>query len=175
VDERISWEDWKMYIKETTKWGWLPVLTIDEKTELGQTETICRYLARQYNLIGEDEIEAALVDEIAEATDVHHHFQEMCYAKTEQKKAEATRRFIEINLTNISNLEAIKQSNGGDWLVGRNLTWADLIVASLYSNFSSYLDMDLLAGFPNLKAHQAAVFAIPQIKAWIKKRPVTEF
>jgi len=51
------------------------------------------------------------------------------------------------------------------------LSWADLFFVAVldYLNFMSKID--LLEGRPKLKALKEQVLAVPQIKAWVAKRP----
>lgn len=44
----------------------MPVLTIDGKTEIGQSFAINRLLAKRFNLVGKDDIESAILDSIAD-------------------------------------------------------------------------------------------------------------
>jgi len=49
-----------------TPWGQLPVFEVNGEP-LGQTMTICRFLARKFKLAGKDEWEAAKCDEYVDA------------------------------------------------------------------------------------------------------------
>ena len=42
--------------------GQLPALVIDDSTTMTQSVAIARYLAREYNLAGKDNVETALAD-----------------------------------------------------------------------------------------------------------------
>jgi len=46
--------------------GQLPVLDIDDHTKLPQSLSIARYLAREYNLVGKDNLEAAKADAVVD-------------------------------------------------------------------------------------------------------------
>uniref|UniRef100_A0A1B6DE31 glutathione transferase n=1 Tax=Clastoptera arizonana TaxID=38151 RepID=A0A1B6DE31_9HEMI len=59
-DVRVSKETWST-MRHTVPFGMLPVLEMDDVV-LGQSNAIARYLARQYGLVGKDEIEALQCD-----------------------------------------------------------------------------------------------------------------
>ena len=72
-------------------------------------------------------------------------------------------------------LEKLLSKNGGKFFVGKDVTWADLEVANFW-------DAMVLRGLPldfgpnkNLEAHFKAIMELPNIKAWIEKRPKTPF
>ena len=48
-------------------WGQVPVLEFEGKV-LAQSVTICRYLAKKYNLAGSTELEAAKCDEYVDVS-----------------------------------------------------------------------------------------------------------
>jgi len=73
-----------------------------------------------------------------------------------------------------TQMEKDLKDNGGKFLVGKNFTWADFLVAHFNEVFESMVDETLLDSYPTLKAHQQNVFSEPKIKAWLAKRPVTE-
>lgn len=53
-----------MYVEFT--WGQVPVLEVDGK-QLAQASALNRYLARRFNLVGENEYESAKCDEFVDA------------------------------------------------------------------------------------------------------------
>lgn len=79
---------------------------------------------------------------------------------------------VEITIPKYLNkFEAIQIANGGDFLVGQSVTWADLWVANILENLQLTIAADILESYPNLKKLKDAFFAIPSVKAWIDKRP----
>jgi glutathione S-transferase len=73
-----------------------------------------------------------------------------------------------------TQIEKDLKENGGKYLVGKNFTWADFLIAHFNEVFESFVDQTLLDNYPTIKLHQQNVFNVPQIKAWMAKRPVTE-
>jgi len=51
------------------------------------------------------------------------------------------------------------------------LTWADLFFVAVLDYLNFMATIDLLEGRPNLKALKEKVLEVPQIKAWVAKRP----
>ncbi|CAL8089294.1 unnamed protein product [Orchesella dallaii] len=177
-DNRIEREDWPT-LKNTFPWGQLPVLQFGDKT-LSQSNTICRFLGRKFNLTGSNDWEAARVDELADALSDFRKEVEKIFGesaeKDEVKKAELTANF----LSNISplffgNLESSIAKNGDSpYLVGKNLTWIDLQVAHSLDLFDTIMP-NMVGAFPKLRKLKDTVYKIPQIAEWIEKRPKTNF
>lgn len=94
----------------------------------------------------------------------------------EAKKAELKKTFEEVTVPKyFGKFEAqIVANGGGPFLVGKKVSWADLQAAH-FLEFFVLGNPALLENFPNLKKLKDTVFDIPQIKAWVEKRPVTQF
>ena len=56
----------KTLVTTETPLGQLPVLDIDDHTKLPQSLSIARYLAREYNLVGKNNLEAAKADAVVD-------------------------------------------------------------------------------------------------------------
>ncbi|KAK2151389.1 hypothetical protein LSH36_365g05030 [Paralvinella palmiformis] len=63
-DNRIEMKDW-MVLKPTMPFGQLPVLEVDGM-KLAQSDSICRFLADKFGLMGRHPIEKAAIDACAE-------------------------------------------------------------------------------------------------------------
>jgi glutathione S-transferase len=172
-DIRIEKENWPE-LKAKYTWGQLPVLQVGDK-QLAQSSTIGRYLARKYKLTGEDDVEAAKCDELIDAlSDVRQEWRKFFMESDEGKKAELKKTLLETQIPKYFNkFSAIKEENGGQWMVGKNVTWADIHLAIAVDFFGSTVDASVLESFPQLKALKDSVYELPQIKAWLEKRPVT--
>jgi len=171
-DNRIERENWPA-VKENYPWGQLPVLQVGDKT-LCQSNTIARYLAKKYNLIGDDDWEAAKMDELADAlTDFRGEWRKHFTEQDETKKAELKKNFDENVVPKyLSKFDAQIAANGGQYLVGKRVSWIDLQLAHFLEFFEAQSPA-LLENFANLKKLKETVFDIPQIKAWVEKRPAT--
>lgn len=62
----------------------------------------------------------------------------------------------------------------GKWLVGKNVTWVDIIVAHFITLIMTRSKIPITDGFPGLKKLCEDVYNIPAIKAWMAARPDTE-
>lgn len=92
----------------------------------------------------------------------------------EARKVERKAKFVSTLIPNcLAKLEVIKEKNGGDFLVGKKLTWADINVADKLAMLEGDIDSTILEGYPNLKMFKNAVFSIPRIKAYIEKSGYT--
>jgi len=171
-DNIIQGADWPT-IKPTTPWGQVPVLEVDG-VKIAQTPTISRFLARKFNLVGSNELEAARCDELVDAAlDVSNVWlQAFFIEKDENRKAELKKNLIENSLPKfLKKLEEIQIQSGGNFLVGKSATWADAWIANGLERFEGTLGADVLDNYPNLKKFKAAFFAIPSVKAYVDKRP----
>lgn len=74
-----------------------------------------------------------------------------------------------------AKFEAIVGANDGKFLVGKQITWADLYFAAVVNSGLTNSKVDFLSSYPTLKGYLNAVLSIPQIKAYVDKRPATEF
>merc|ERR1712223_1027564 len=164
IDERIEREDWPK-LKTSMPGGQMPVLEVDG-IKLGQSMTIARFLANKFNLAGSTPLEKAQADMIVDC--VSDFFGEMVkqyFEKDEAKKKEVAPAFIK-------NMTTILTTNGGQWLVGKGLTWADIAVSSVIEMMAPK-DEAILTKCPPLGDHMKRVHSQPKIKAWMEKRPKT--
>ncbi|KAG8223846.1 hypothetical protein J437_LFUL007867 [Ladona fulva] len=161
-DNRISKEHWGT-IKPTTPFGKLPFLEEDGKV-IVQSLAIERYLARKFKLIGKDEWDALQCDAV-------QAFFEADAAKKEEKKAAVINDQAPFYLSRFD--EQVKK-NGG-YLVNGQLTWADLHFVATLQVTCDMLGKDVVASHANLAAHREKILNLPNIKAWVAKRPTTPF
>jgi glutathione S-transferase len=66
------------------------------------------------------------------------------------------------------------KKNGGEFLLGKDYTWADLHIAHNLEFFEDTVDPNVLEGYAKLKQFKESVFNIPKVKEWVKKRPKTD-
>jgi len=71
-------------------------------------------------------------------------------------------------------LTAVLKANGGDWFVGKSISYADISFYHYFEKLSG-ASAGSLNSFPELKALLERVAARPAIAAWLKARPVTAF
>jgi len=153
--------------------------TGDGKT-LAQSNTIARFLARKYNLMGKDEWEAAKVDEMVDVlVDIRQECIKHIMETDVEKKTELKEHFLNTYLPGYfkimeSQLEKKTTGNGKLFLVGDGLTWADLFFIHLVDMTETIVDPTILANnFPGLSALRKNVCEVPKVKEWLEKRPKT--
>lgn len=173
-DVRIEKEQWPS-IKPTTPFGKVPVLEVDGK-KVGQSVAICRYLARKWNLAGQNDWDAlqcdVLVDTLGDLKQqVGQYRMEQDPVNKEDKKQILIKETIPYYL---NKFEQVLKENDG-YLVNGQLTWADFQYAASLENFEFIFGKEALDQYPHLKALKEKVFNLPGIKEWVAERPVTEF
>jgi len=174
-DVRINPEDWPKF-KSNFPYGQLPKLEINGK-ELYQSLAIARYLARKFKQVGSTDFDAAQCDEIVDAvTDFNTELVKVMYEKDDDKKAEMLQAFSDTTLPKyFGKFTKTLEQNGGKWLVGTGVTWADLNVAILMDALvSRFPALNIEQKYPHMKQLRDSVNALPQIKKWIQTRPVTD-
>jgi len=163
-----------MDLKPKTPCGQLPVLTY-EGTEVSQSMAIARFVARQCNLAGASPIEQAQVDMIVDCmTDLLNAGMPAYREQDEAKKAELMKKFGTETMPNtMAILEKLLTKNGGKYFVGKNVTWADIEVANFWDGIKQRGSPLDFGANKALEAHINAIWALPNIKAWMEKRPKT--
>lgn len=87
------------------------------------------------------------------------------------KKAELKNAFLTTLVPKyLIKLNTLQSNNGGNFLVGNTLTWADIFVADKLQTFEDTVDQGVLNEYPHLRKMKDAVFAEPRIKAYIEGR-----
>jgi len=173
-DNRIARESWPT-LKPKIPFGQIPVLEVDGKM-LPQSKAICRYLAKQFKLLGKDDFEAALADAYVDCVeDVTSNLREWWMEQEAEKKKQLWNKFIEEQYKPfLVRFEEILKKNGTGYLVGKDLTWADLFVFECMSNIHSK-HPEYYTAYPKVMEFIKKIETLPKIKTWIEKRPKTEF
>ncbi|XP_064652650.1 glutathione S-transferase-like [Lineus longissimus] len=172
-DQRIDGEDWPK-IKSTTPFGSLPVLVVDGQ-QFAQSMSIARYLADTFGLAGKSGTDKLCVDEAAELVQELFEAHIKVMFTEESKKAEALAQFKKDTLPkmveNIEKVFARNKSTSG-FIVGDKLSYADLYLLSVLDQ----LPEDAVAAMSKtIQKNRATVQALPNVKAYLKKRPTTSF
>jgi len=173
-DHRFENDEWPQ-VKPTTPFGKSPILEVDGK-KTHQSAAICRYLGKQLGLNGSNDWEALEIDAIVDTiTDFRAQIALYHY---EQDEAIKEKKFGPLKSETIpfymSKFEEVVTKNDGH-LVGGKLTWADFFYAAIVDYLSAMAKEDLVDKYPKLKALKEQVLALPAIKAWVEKRPETEY
>lgn len=169
-DVRLSRDQWAEF-KPKTPYGQLPVMTVDGKM-LAQSAAISRYCAKLAGLVPSNDLQAALCDELYEASS---EIQALVYPsmmmKDESEKLEARKKLVEGPLADkLAMLDKRLADIAGDKFVGGDKpSHGDLAVYCmcgwLISGTLDGIPKDLLKSYSNLSALRNRVASVPVIKA----------
>jgi len=175
-DIRYESSEWPSH-KSKMPLGQMPVLEVGG-FKLPQSLSIARFLAKQFNLAGEDNIEQAKVDAVVDTmTDAMDKLGPIRGQVDEAKKQADMQQFLADELPkHMRNLEILAKaySNDGSFFVGNHLTWCDLFV---YDKLETILQIDasVLSHYPWLQHNRQEVEKQPKIAAYLKSRSQTQF
>mmetsp|Transcript_48740 Transcript_48740/g.58993 ORF Transcript_48740/g.58993 Transcript_48740/m.58993 type:complete len:221 (+) Transcript_48740:75-737(+) len=163
-----------------------PVMVLEDGSTFGQSKAIERYLSRKFGLMGSGEVEAALVDCLAE--NVRDVFEKQ-YNKgfgffgpgTDEEKAALKKEWFDTELPMwLGKLEdsvaAISTTKG--FAVGSALTYADIAIFCLLKDGMAdekEITAKAAEACPNLNAIADGVAANPKVVKWLSERPETPF
>lgn len=167
-DVRIEFKQWAD-MKSTTPYGALPVLEVEGKGRLAQTNAILRYVGQTNDLHPSDPWEAARHEAILESVeDVRFALGPSGRIEDEEAKKRARQEFASGFLKNWSaNAE---REVRGPFVAGDRIQVADVKLFIIMNSFKSgvidHVPTDCFKEFPKLEALFAAVAANPKIRAW---------
>jgi len=178
-DVRLDREKFVAEFKPKFPFGQMPVLEIDGKQMLAQSNAIARYLAKEYHLTGTNQWEAALADMYVDGlSDLMSSFTAVGRAKFggdenavkeewAKFKAEPLKQFLDRYEKFLAN------SATAGHLVGAKITWADLTIAEFLERMESCFDSHVLDSYPKLAEFVKKVHENPGIKQYVSGRPKT--
>ncbi|XP_046392663.1 glutathione S-transferase-like [Ischnura elegans] len=172
-DFRFARDQWPA-LKNSMPYGKVPVLEIDGKAT-HQSIAICRYLAKQFKLMGGSDWEDLQCDMIVDTvTDFRMQAARFFQETDEKKKEEIMKSLIAETVPYyMSRFDAQVKKNGGHFVNGK-LTWADIYVVAVFQFLQKFLKVDFVNDYTNMKALQDKVLNLPAIKSWVEKRPKTD-
>jgi len=199
VDERIPWDYPKWFTETKAKFastvGQIPVLhEVGNPAELTQAQAISRYLAKKFNLHGDDDRQNFRVDEVVGMVyDLFIWWRMMLIFEKDPERKKYQKAMTDAKFAlYYARWNKMLEESGGDYLLGKKLTHADFWLANFISMWDDPLEgdepimppgyakpsqsdiyVDLTKGYPALRAHKERIHAIPQIKAWIAIRHKT--
>ncbi|XP_014272706.1 glutathione S-transferase isoform X1 [Halyomorpha halys] len=152
----------------------IPLLEFDGH-RLHQSMAICRYFAKEAKLNGDNAWEELQIDMIMDSfVDFRHSVWSYFYNRDENNK-----EHLKATLFNktvplyLGKFDKLLEEQG--YLANGKLSWADLYFAAVIGYFSFMLKLDIVKEYPNIGAFREKIHAIPNIKAWLDKRPTTEW
>ncbi|CAF0767784.1 unnamed protein product [Didymodactylos carnosus] len=174
-DVRYPQTEWPSH-KQEMPLGQMPVLEVDG-IKIPQSFTIARFLAKQFNLAGKDNLEQAKADATVDTiADLMAKLSPLMYDKDEVRKQQGIKKFQEEELPkHLQNLEKLAKLYGnGAFFVGGSLTWADLVFYEI-SNSLLKLDPNVLKDYQQLLKTRQEVEKHPKVSAYLKSRPESQF
>ena len=163
-----------------------PILITKEGT-IGQSKAIERFLAKQFNLMGSSDFEAAQIDCVAEhCRDVKDACQRKGFSafsrnKTEEEKAVARKEWFETDMPGmLEKIEkALEHSSKKDgYAVGESTSYADIVIFALLKDCAASDLEDTKNASKNCKILNSVAERIQsndKIRKWLDTRPVTNF
>uniref|UniRef100_A0A914XIX4 glutathione transferase n=1 Tax=Plectus sambesii TaxID=2011161 RepID=A0A914XIX4_9BILA len=178
-DHRIEFSEWPAF-KPHTPFGQLPVLEYNGK-QLAQSGTINRFLAHRFGLAGKTEWEQAQVDEFGGyVSDSLNKLAPWFAEKDPEKKTELYREIKESAIKPLmAKVDHMLEKNGTGWIIGSDLTLADIIIfqaVDMFKHNKAFVE----CGGMNMNHYrrvQALVERVanrPNIKPYLASRPKTD-
>lgn len=152
----------------------VPFLEVDGKV-ICQSKAIERYLARQFNLMGNDDLESAKIDSICECVrDFKSEYQNVRKLPESEREQGMQKWF---NVTLPSKLNALEHIVESDFSVGGRLSLADVVLFSFLTQFFDNKEGSRRAyeQTPHIKSVVETVEKIDSIANWLQERPDTSF
>ncbi|CAF1407822.1 unnamed protein product [Adineta ricciae] len=175
-DVRYEREEWPSH-KSEMPLGQMPVLDVDG-VKLPQSMAIARFLSKQFQLAGKDNLEQAKVDAIVDTSiDLATKYIPIHMQQDGSKKKEELNKFFADELPkHLKNLETLGKlySNGGQFFVGNYLTFADLEVYDMLG-YIIKVDDNILQPYPWLERNRQLVEKNPKIAEYLNNRKETPF
>jgi glutathione S-transferase len=178
-DIRFDQEHWPEY-KPKMILGQCPVLELADGTQIPQSITIARYVAREAGLAGSDNLESAKIDAVVDTQrDVNEIFYaKVFFEKDETKKEEELKKFLSETLVkHVENLGKLKKAYSQDerYFVGNKLSWADILVYySIQALVKAVPQVQDKIG-DQFKPLIEAINANESLKKYLDSRPATDF
>lgn len=201
-DEVIPFMSWKD-VKSSTPYLTLPVLTVDGKTQIGQTLAAARYVAKLSGLTGSSPEDEGLIDAAVDFGNEMFNEYKMIWAPTVMNttmedfkklavmrvgedakkyennpasKAEAYQEYAAKSVNpHLDVYEKLLENNGNGWLVGKKMSWADVYLAEFMNRLVSHVEPTALDKHPKVKALKEKVYGLPQVLEFKKKCANYEF
>uniref|UniRef100_A0A0N5AQ31 glutathione transferase n=1 Tax=Syphacia muris TaxID=451379 RepID=A0A0N5AQ31_9BILA len=181
-DVRVTFEEWPK-LKAKMPFRQLPVLEVDGR-QIAQSAAICRYLGRQFSkyLVPKCPIEEAMVDAVHDAhKDFQYEIRDYLLISegfAQGDKDEKVKMLKDVVLPAANKyfgyLRGLLIKSDGTHLVGKTLTWADIVIADNLHSITIIIPT-LFDGQPEIKKYVDGILQIPAIKKYIEERPETPF
>ena len=171
-DNRIPPPEWPK-LKASTPFGKLPVLEIEGKGELAESNAILRFIGSNHDLHPSDAWQAARHEAVMEACeDLRHAFGPTLRIKDEAEKKAAREKVVADTLPTWAK-SISRQIGDGPFLGGEKINVADIklwsVVRWLTGGKLDHVPTACLDAYPAIKQHFNAVNEHDGVKTWYAK------
>lgn len=167
----VTFEEWGP-LKPTVPFGKLPLLEFDGKV-MDQSTSICRYLGKQLGIAGDNDMESAMIDAVADTiTDMRLNFFPYIMESNDDVAEEKRKELKTVHYPfYLERLDKMVQENNGYFVNGK-LSWADLFFAALHDYLCfTWGGDEMLANYKNLQQLHHKVTELPAINNYLNTRP----
>ncbi|PIC34829.1 hypothetical protein B9Z55_014367 [Caenorhabditis nigoni] len=170
-------------LKKSTPFGQLPILKIldaesQNEIEIPQSSAIGRYLANQFGYAGKTPEEKAMVDAVIDQfKDFLVSQKRLTLAVRTKKSEEEINRVKEDIVTPAKDtyfkiLKKLLENNSSGFLVGNDITWADLQISDNLTTLDG-LGIFVPSEEPILAKFHEKIMNTPSLKTYFEQRPAS--
>ena len=163
-----SWEE----AKNDAPFNQLPLLVVNENTEIWQSNSIVRFLAPLTGTMPNDRLVAAQVDAIFESThELFFPLNPTVNVVTGEQHNALKKQFLEAFPRKLKNFSRqFERLSGGPFFFGEKPYYCDF---SAYHHFSlaKILDPEVLSGYSRVTSFMEAFEKLPKVDEYLEKRP----
>ena len=173
VQRNIDTHQKFLMVKASLPFGKVPYLQIDG-VGLVETQSILRYLAKRAGIDGKTELEKTVTDVYVESIRdmigpvMGVPFMRYRLKNDKVKLTEFKETMIDTFHKNATNFEQILTRNGGLYLVGDSMTWADILLVHALTWYVEELGTEIMQPFPALIDLQNSIINVPNVKRFIR-------
>jgi len=152
----------------------VPFLEVDGVT-IPQSKTIERFLARRFNMMGDNDLQAAQIDAVCECVrDIKDMYQKIRGLPDDEKPEGMNKWFTE---TLVERLTLLENQLGDGFSVGGRLSLSDVVLFAFITQFFDNKEASYNATLatPKLRSIVDGVSQNEKVVAWLNNRPVTDF
>ena len=162
--------------KLVTSLNKVPFLEVDGVT-IPQSKSMERFLARRFNMMGSNDVEAAQIDAICESVrDFKDMYQKVRFLPEDEKEAGMKEWFTSTLVERLTLLENQLVGESG-FSVGNTMSLSDVVLFTFITEFFDNKEASLNATLasPKIRAVVDRVSSDEKVVKWLTERPKTSF
>lgn len=165
-----------LFDKSLGKLPFLEVISNGSVEMLSQSNSIERYLAKKYDLMGKTLLEEAKIDSVCEyIKDIREHYKNITHYQKLKTDIDKHNYFTEHVKHELENLTRILESDNTPYAIGNKLSLADICIYTLITvDFNDHKDIIFpIAGrIKKIRNIVVKISNIPEVREWTKIYPV---